>query len=55
MLTGGELLQLWHQNITPFQEEHSKYIFSWVICFNLIYISVEINLAQLWEITFSLR
>lgn len=24
LLTGGELLQLWHQNITPFQEEHSK-------------------------------
>ncbi|KAG7196962.1 hypothetical protein KM043_000228 [Ampulex compressa] len=22
LLTGGELLQLWHQNITPFQEEH---------------------------------
>lgn len=25
LLTGGELLQLWHQNITPFQEEHSKH------------------------------
>ena len=24
LLTGGDLLQLWHQNITPFQEEHSK-------------------------------
>ncbi|XP_031780869.1 dmX-like protein 2 isoform X2 [Nasonia vitripennis] len=24
LLTGGELLQLWHQNILPFQEEHSK-------------------------------
>lgn len=24
LLTGGELLQLWHQNIMPFQEEHSK-------------------------------
>ncbi|KYM98277.1 DmX-like protein 2 [Cyphomyrmex costatus] len=23
LLTGGELLQLWHQNITPFQEEHT--------------------------------
>ncbi|XP_033329143.2 rabconnectin-3 alpha isoform X7 [Megalopta genalis] len=23
LLTGGELLQLWHQNITPFQEEQS--------------------------------
>ncbi|XP_077255779.1 rabconnectin-3 alpha isoform X4 [Temnothorax americanus] len=23
LLTGGELLQLWHQNIMPFQEEHS--------------------------------
>lgn len=35
LLTGGELLQLWHQNITPFQEEHtSKYISSWIICFN---------------------
>lgn len=27
LLTGGELLQLWHQNIMPFQEEHSKFIF----------------------------
>lgn len=25
LLTGGELLQLWHQNIMPFQEEHSKF------------------------------
>ena len=25
LLTGGELLQLWHQNILPFQEEHCKY------------------------------
>ncbi|XP_029173439.1 dmX-like protein 2 isoform X2 [Nylanderia fulva] len=23
LLTGGELLQLWHQNIMPFQEEHT--------------------------------
>ncbi|XP_066592575.1 dmX-like protein 2 [Prorops nasuta] len=23
LLTGGELLQLWHQNILPFQEEHT--------------------------------
>ncbi|KAH0954621.1 hypothetical protein HN011_003189 [Eciton burchellii] len=23
LLTGGELLQLWHQNIMPFQEEHA--------------------------------
>ncbi|XP_015601429.1 dmX-like protein 2 isoform X2 [Cephus cinctus] len=23
LLTGGELLQLWHQNIQPFQEEHT--------------------------------
>lgn len=24
LLTGGELLQLWHQNIQPFQEEQSE-------------------------------
>lgn len=28
LLTGGELLQLWHQNIMPFQEEHSKFTLS---------------------------
>lgn len=27
LLTGGELLQLWHQNIMPFQEEHCKFTF----------------------------
>lgn len=37
LLTGGELLQLWHQNITPFQEEHGELISSWMwkIIFNL--------------------
>lgn len=34
LLTGGELLQLWHQNIMPFQEEHSKFILSQISCLN---------------------
>lgn len=38
LLTGGELLQLWHQNITPFQEEHSKS--SSMLLFNLYVICV---------------
>lgn len=26
LLTGGELLQLWHQNIQPFHDDHRKFI-----------------------------
>lgn len=33
LLTGGELLQLWHQNIMPYQEEHSKFILSHIFLF----------------------
>jgi len=37
LLTGGELLQLWHQNIMPFQEEHGKSIPLWILFHNKTY------------------
>lgn len=41
LLTGGELLQLWHQNITPFQEEHSKRVSFVSYELRIIIISIE--------------
>lgn len=49
------MLQLWHQNIMPFQEEQSKFIFSLIIYFNIIYIFKKIYIIMKNNLQFMLK